>query len=47
MSQIDGKIRGLVEENKTAGMAVVIVKGGKVIYEKAFGFRDKDTREAL
>ena len=40
-------IRGLMEENRTAGMAVVLVKGGKVIYQNAFGYRDKDTREPL
>ena len=46
-AKLDEKIQSLMAENRTAGMAVVMVKGGKAIYEKAFGFRDKDTREAL
>ena len=46
-SQVEEKIRGLMDENKTVGMAVVMVKGGKVVYQKAFGYRDKDTREPL
>ena len=46
-AQFEEKIGSLIKENRTAGMAVVVVKGGKVIYEKAFGCRDKDTREAL
>lgn len=45
--QIEEKIRGYMDECKTVGMAVVLVKGDKVIYQKAFGYRDKDTREPL
>ena len=45
--QLEETIRGLMEENRTAGMAVVLVKGGKVIYQNAFGYRDRDTREPL
>ena len=46
-AQIEDKIRGYMDECKTVGMAVVMVKGDKVVYQKAFGYRDKDTREPL
>ena len=46
-AQVEEKIRGYMEECKTVGMAVVMVKGDKVVYQKAFGFRDKDTCEPL
>jgi Beta-lactamase class C and other penicillin binding proteins len=46
-SQVEDKIRCYMDENKTVGMAVVMVNGDKVVYQKAFGYRDKDTREPL
>ena len=46
-AQLEEKIRGLMDENRTVGMAVVLVKGDKAVYQKAFGYRDKDTREPL
>lgn len=45
--QIGDKIRGYMDENRTVGMAVVMVKGDKIVYQNAFGYRDKDTREPL
>ena len=33
-AQFEEKIGSLIKENRTAGMAVVVVKGGKIIYEK-------------
>lgn len=47
VSQVEAKICGLMDENRTVGMAVVLVKGDRVVYQKAFGYRDKDTREPL
>ena len=46
-AQVEEKIRGYMDENRTVGMAVVMVKGDKAVYQKAFGYRDKDTREPL
>ena len=46
-AQIEGKIRGYMDEGKTVGMAVVMVKGDKIVYQNAFGYRDKDIREPL
>ena len=46
-AQVEEKIRGFMDENRTVGMAVVMVKGDKTVYQKAFGYRDKDTREPL
>ena len=47
VAQVEGKIRGYMDEGKTVGMAVVMVKGDKIVYQRAFGYRDKDTREPL
>ena len=46
-AQIEDKIRGYMDENRVVGMAVVMVKGDKPVYQKAFGYRDKETREPL
>ena len=47
VAALDAKIRGMMDENMTVGMSVVVVKGDKVVYQQAFGYRDKDTREPL
>ena len=47
VTALEAKIRGMADENMTAGMSVVVVKGDKVVYQQAFGYRDKDTREPL
>ena len=45
--QIEDKILGYMDECMTAGMAVVLVKGDKIVYQNALGYRDKDTKEPL
>ena len=45
--QIDEKILGFMDESMTVGMSVILVKGNQVVYQNAFGYRDKDTREPL
>ena len=47
VAALEAKIRGMMDENMTVGMSVVVVKGDKVVYQQAFGYRDKDTREPL
>ena len=47
LQQIEDKILGYMDECMTAGMAVVMVKGDKIVYQNALGYRDKDTREPL
>ena len=47
VAALEAKIRSMMDENMTAGMSVVVVKGDKVVYQQAFGYRDKDTREPL
>lgn len=37
---IDEKIVHLMEENKTVGLSVAVVKDGEVLYSKGFGYRD-------
>lgn len=46
-SQIEEQILGYMDDCRTAGMAVVLVKGNDIIYQKAFGVRDLDTGEPL
>ena len=31
--QLEAKIRGMMDENMTVGMSVVVVKGDKVVYQ--------------
>lgn len=45
--QIEKTILGYMEECKTAGMEVVLVKGNDIIYQNAFGVRDLETKEPL
>lgn len=40
-------IEALMKETPVAGLSVAVVRKGKVIYTKAFGYRDLDTRESL
>jgi CubicO group peptidase (beta-lactamase class C family) len=40
-------IDALMKEIPVAGLSVAVVRKGKVIYTKAFGYRDLDTKEAL
>ena len=37
---IDQKIIQLMEENKTVGLSVAVVKDGGILYSKGFGYRD-------
>ena len=45
--QIEKEILSYMAEYKTAGMSVVLVKGDKVVYQNAFGYRDVETKEPL
>lgn len=45
--QIDDKILGYMDDCMTVGMAVVLVKGNQIVYQNAFGYRDKETLEPL
>ncbi len=45
--QIEKKILGYMEECRTVGMSVVIVKGDKTIYQEAFGYRDLESKDPL
>lgn len=40
--QIEKQITGFMEECRTNGLAVVMVKGDKVVYQNAFGWKDKE-----
>lgn len=45
--QIEKQILSYMDECRTAGMSVVLVKGDKIIYQNAFGYRDVETKEPL
>lgn len=45
--EIEKTILGYMDECKTAGMAVVLVKGNDIVYQNALGYRDVETQEPL
>ena len=45
--QIEKTILGYMEECRTPGMSVVLIKGDKPVYQKAFGYRDVESQEPL
>ena len=47
LSQMEDKILGYMDDCMTVGMAVVMVKGNQIVYQNAFGYRDKETLEPL
>jgi len=47
LGKIDKELVSLLGDTKTAGYAVAIVKGDKVIYSKGFGFRDVEGKKKV
>lgn len=45
--EIEKQIRQYMDECKTVGMCIVLVKGDKVVYQGAFGYHDLDTKAPL
>lgn len=45
--EIEKQLLQYMDECHTAGMSVVLVKGDKVIYQNALGYKDLDTKEPL
>ena len=45
--QIEERILSYMDECRTAGMAVVFMKGDRIIYQNALGYRDVETKEPL
>lgn len=43
----EAAIDALMKEMPVAGLSVAVVRKGKVVYTKAFGYRDLDTKEPL
>ncbi|WP_350292435.1 serine hydrolase domain-containing protein [uncultured Croceitalea sp.] len=41
---MDTKIPSLIEENNVPGIAVAILEGGKIIYQKGYGYADKSNK---
>jgi CubicO group peptidase (beta-lactamase class C family) len=41
---LDQKVSKILEASKTPGLAVAIIKDGKIIYEKGFGLRDFESK---
>ena len=42
LARLDEKFNAYVTDNKMAGSVILVARKGKVIYNKAFGFRDKE-----
>ena len=45
--KIDAAIQEVMQQYECVGMTAVIIKDGEVIYDKAFGYKDLDTKEPL
>jgi CubicO group peptidase (beta-lactamase class C family) len=43
LARIDGLLRQYVDENRIAGAVVLLLKDGQPVYERAVGWRDKET----
>lgn len=46
-AEVEAEILKAMDDCRTAGLAVVFVKGDKVLYQNAFGYRDVETAEPL
>jgi CubicO group peptidase (beta-lactamase class C family) len=42
LARLDEKFNAYVTDNKMAGSVILVARKGKVVYNKAFGFRDKE-----
>ena len=47
MKKLDKRIVAAYEALKPTGLAVAVVKDGEIVYKKAFGYANADTKEAL
>lgn len=47
IAKLDKELASLLDDTKTAGYAVAIVKGNKVIYTKGFGYRDLEGKKKV
>ena len=45
--QTDRAIKRLTKEFQTVGVSAIIVKDGKIVYNKAFGYKDLESKEPL
>lgn len=45
--RLDGLLQGYVDEGRLPGVALVVARDGKVVYDKAFGYRDREAGDRL
>jgi Beta-lactamase class C and other penicillin binding proteins len=45
--QVEPKLQSLMEQHKAVGLAAVVVKNGKIIYEKSFGYKHLESQTLL
>lgn len=46
-SKVESDIQSIMKEMNVVGLSVAVVKKGEIIYQKAFGFKNKETRTPL
>ncbi len=47
LARLDAAMQGYVDEGKLAGSVVQVRHGGQVVYERAFGWRDREAEDAM
>ena len=45
--RVDRAIKQVIEEFQAVGVSAVVVKGGEIVYNKSFGFKDLESRTPL
>lgn len=47
LAQLDRFIHGYVEDGRLAGATLIVARRGRVVYDKAFGYRDREAGDLL
>lgn len=47
VARIDQLLQGYIDNNQVAGLVAVVLQDGQTVYEKALGWRDRDTSDPM
>jgi CubicO group peptidase (beta-lactamase class C family) len=47
VARLDRFLQGYIDDNRVAGLVAVVLQDGQPVYEKAFGWRDKEARDPM